>query len=45
LGVGQFKIGSLARAERSAKFNEGIRIAEASRDLVFAGAKELPKGM
>jgi enolase len=42
LGIGQFKIGSLARAERSAKFNEGIRIAEASRELVFAGAKELP---
>lgn len=40
LGVGQFKIGSLARSERSAKFNEGIRIAEAAQELTFAGHSE-----
>ncbi|WP_315708216.1 hypothetical protein [Brenneria uluponensis] len=43
LGIGQFKIGSLARSERSAKFNEGIRIAEAAHGLTFGGHTELPR--
>jgi len=35
-GVGQLKVGSFARSERMAKWNEGLRIEEA------LGAKALP---
>jgi enolase len=39
------KVGSFARSERMAKWNELLRIEEASGgDAVFAGAAVLPDG-
>jgi enolase len=42
-GVGQLKVGSFARSERMAKWNEVLRIEEAmGADARFAGAAALP---
>jgi enolase len=40
-GVGQLKVGSFARSERMAKWNEGIRIEESlgSKSLPFPAGK------
>lgn len=41
--VGQFKVGSIARGERTAKWNEMLRIEEAlGADAVYAGQGALP---
>jgi enolase len=41
--IGQLKVGSFARSERMAKWNEGLRIEEAlGADSMFAGAAALP---
>lgn len=41
--AGQLKVGSFARSERMAKWNEGLRIAEQLGDKVtFAGRRALP---
>jgi enolase len=41
--TGQLKVGSIARSERLAKWNEALRIEEAlGSDAVFAGASSLP---
>lgn len=43
--AGQLKVGSFARSERMAKWNEGLRIEEAlGTKAVFAGARGLPAG-
>jgi len=43
-GVKQLKVGSFARSERMAKWNEGLRIEEAlGADAGFAGAEFLPR--
>lgn len=43
--AGQLKVGSFARSERMAKWNEGLRIEEAlGAAAVFAGARGLPAG-
>jgi enolase len=43
-GVGQLKVGSMARGERTAKWNEALRIEEAMGPLAkFAGAAALAK--
>lgn len=44
LGIGQFKIGALARSERAAKYNEGLRIAEQLPPSAFAAHAELRTG-
>jgi enolase len=42
--TGQLKVGSFARSERMAKWNEGLRIEEALGDkAVFAGKQGLPQ--
>ena len=42
--TGQLKVGSFARSERMAKWNEALRIEEAlGGDAVYAGASALPK--
>ena len=44
-GVGQLKVGSMARGERTAKWNEAIRIEEALGDRArFAGWAPLLAG-
>lgn len=44
--AGQIKVGSFARSERMAKWNELIRIEEAlGDDAVFAGAEAFPAGV
>ncbi|MGE0808894.1 MAG: hypothetical protein AB7L76_25400, partial [Burkholderiaceae bacterium] len=41
--AGQFKVGSFARSERMAKWNEGLRIeASMGAGAVFAGREALP---
>ena len=41
--AGQFKVGSIARGERTAKWNEMLRIEEAlGSDAKFAGVGALP---
>jgi enolase len=41
--AGQLKVGSFARSERMAKWNEGLRIEEVlGRDAIFAGRAALP---
>ena len=41
--AGQLKVGSFARSERMAKWNEVLRIEEAlGADVAFAGAAALP---
>ncbi|MBV8457321.1 MAG: phosphopyruvate hydratase, partial [Acetobacteraceae bacterium] len=41
-GIGQIKVGSMARGERTAKWNEGVRIEEAlGARAGFAGAAAL----
>ena len=41
--AGQFKVGSIARGERTAKWNEMLRIEEAlGADAVYAGQGALP---
>ena len=41
--AGQFKVGSFARSERMAKWNEALRIEEAlGLDAIFAGKSALP---
>ena len=41
--TGQLKVGSFARSERMAKWNEALRIEEAlGGDAVYAGAAALP---
>jgi enolase len=43
--AGQFKVGSIAHGERTAKWNEMLRIEEAlGSDAVFAGSGALPMG-
>ncbi len=43
--TGQLKVGSIARSERLAKWNEALRIEESlGDDAVFAGADALPLG-
>ena len=43
--AGQFKVGSMARGERTAKWNEMLRIEEAmGGDAVYAGWGALPRG-
>lgn len=43
--AGQLKVGSFARSERMAKWNEGLRIEEAlGKRAQFAGARGLPAG-
>lgn len=44
-GVPQIKVGSIARGERTAKWNELLRIAEAGAELPFAGAGGLRTGL
>jgi len=39
--AGQLKVGSFARSDRMAKWNEGLRIAEALGDAAFAGRAAL----
>ncbi|HEY1723505.1 MAG TPA: phosphopyruvate hydratase [Magnetospirillaceae bacterium] len=39
--AGQLKVGSFARSERMAKWNEGLRVAEALGAAAFAGRKAL----
>ena len=41
LGAGQLKVGSFARTERTAKWNECLRIAEALGDDAFAAGRPL----
>jgi enolase len=44
--AGQFKVGSMARGERTAKWNEMLRIEEAmGSDAVYAGWGALPRGI
>jgi enolase len=44
--AGQIKVGSFARSERMAKWNELLRIEEAMGDnAVFAGAGAFPAGV
>ncbi len=44
--TGQLKVGSFARSERMAKWNEALRIEEALGDgAVYAGADALPKAV
>jgi len=44
--TGQLKVGSFARSERMAKWNEALRIEEAlGGDAVYAGAGALPVGL
>ena len=43
-GAGQLKVGSFSRSERMAKWNEGLRIAEAIGDAHAAAALGLPLG-
>jgi enolase len=43
--AGQLKVGSFARSERMAKWNEALRIEEALGNRAsFAGRSVLPKG-
>ncbi len=43
-GVGQIKVGSIARGERTAKWNEALRIEEAMGPRArFAGARALAR--
>jgi enolase len=43
-GVGQLKVGSFARSERMAKWNEALRIEEAEKGRArFAGAAALTR--
>jgi enolase len=43
-GVGQLKVGSFARGERTAKWNEALRIEEAlGARARFAGGKALER--
>lgn len=45
-GVAQFKVGSFARSERMAKWNEGLRIEEALGSRArFAGSTALEQGL
>jgi enolase len=42
--TGQLKVGSFARSERMAKWNEGLRVeAELGESAVYAGRSVLPK--
>ena len=44
--TGQLKVGSFARSERMAKWNEGLRIEEAmGGKAVFAGRQGLPEAL
>ena len=41
--TGQLKVGSFARSERMAKWNEGIRVEqEIGKDAAYAGRSVLP---